>query len=442
MPTNAHRHVVITVHGIRTYGEWQARLEKLVAMREPNIQFCHFRYNYFSMLAFWFPPTRWLQERRFARELREIVVRLAPDRLDLVGHSFGTYLVGWALRRLGKNIQVHTVVLAGSVLRSSFYWADLLSHSVRRVINDCGARDTVLLASQFLVLSTGMAGRIGFVSMTGHDFSNRYSLFGHGGYFNDASGRPSDAYMTNHWVPLIVDENPVPQFDTRSSPNAWRGFAIWLANNFELVKLVYILTPLVALLIWVSAQYILANAAEERAAAVVDLGKAMERDRPLPEEAKPYVETLRQALRIPLHRTGVLWLDDNPGNNVLEKRALQRFGLCFVEVASTDKAIEMLTRHRSAFSVVISDFRREADPRAGYGLLDEMKSRNLKVPVIYYVGEATEEQTKQARDKGAQNQVTDPMQLWSEVLKAISPDRVPISNTQLVLQKLRGCHGL
>jgi pimeloyl-ACP methyl ester carboxylesterase len=408
-------------------------------MRQPEIEFYHFRNNYFSMLAFWFPPTRWLQERRFARELREIVNKLAPERLDLVGHSFGTYLVGWALRRLRADIEVHTVVLAGSVLRPSFYWADLLSRSVRRVINDCGARDTVLLASQFLVPLTGMAGRTGFVSMTGHNFSNRYSLFGHGGYFYDASGKPSDRYMIDQWVPLIIGENPVPQFDMRGSPNAWQGLTIWLANNFELVKLTYILAPFVAALIWISALYIQAHAANERMAAVVALGEAMKEGKALPDAAKPYVETMGQALRIPLERTGVLWVDDNPKNNILEKQALQRFGLCFTEVSSTDKAMEGLMRYPKAFFVVISDFWRKGDPKAGYGLLDEMKNRNLKVPLIYYSYNFPDKRAQEARDRGAQNMVQNSTPLYSEVFRAINLDRIPISNTWLVLQTLVGC---
>src|SRR4051795_6212026 len=98
MENTNNRHIVVTVHGIRTYGEWQSRLEKVVHLHLSNhIKFKHFRYSYFSLLAFWFPPIRWFQVRRFAKELAAIMAE-KPHRLDLVGHSFGTHLIGWALR--------------------------------------------------------------------------------------------------------------------------------------------------------------------------------------------------------------------------------------------------------------------------------------------------------------------------------------------------------
>lgn len=100
MSESVKKHVIITVHGIRTYGGWQGRFERLVSSECPNVQFYHFRYNYFSMLDFWFPPSRWFQVRRFVKELQRTIEKLSPDRLDLVGHSFGTHLIGWGLRTL------------------------------------------------------------------------------------------------------------------------------------------------------------------------------------------------------------------------------------------------------------------------------------------------------------------------------------------------------
>src|SRR4051812_687881 len=94
------RHVVVTVHGMRTHGEWQRRLELLVGKVEPTCEFRHFRYGYFSVAAFIFPPTRGTIVRRFARELGKLVDaraggpgRVPVTRLDIVGHSFGTHVL-------------------------------------------------------------------------------------------------------------------------------------------------------------------------------------------------------------------------------------------------------------------------------------------------------------------------------------------------------------
>lgn len=102
--------------------------------------------------------------------------------------------------------KVHTLILCGSVLRSTFYWADLVPGRVGRVVNDCGERDGELIMSQLCVLMTGMAGRTGFVGMEGEGFANRHSDFGHGGYFHDANGRPDDAYMRQNWLPLLTTD--------------------------------------------------------------------------------------------------------------------------------------------------------------------------------------------------------------------------------------------
>jgi len=441
MSISKQTHIVITVYGIRTFGQWQRRLERLLSPSDARVSFYHFEYGYFSMIAFFFPFTRWIMVRRFRRELRSIVARTQPTRLDLVGHSFGTHLIAWALRGLDANehIHVHTLILAGSVLRSDFYWADLVPSRVSRVINDAGAKDVVLLASQFLVLFTGMAGRTGFVGMNGPDFSNRYSMFGHSGYFQDPQGRPNDAYMEKHCVPLILYEDKVETFDKRDTPTPWRGFVIWITNNFEPIKLVVVTTPFVAGLIWVTALYVETNATKERMAAVIDLGEAMKQRNNLPEEAKPLLATLQQALAIPLAKKTVLWVDDNPTNNLLEKRALEMFGLCFVQAKSTNDALRLLNANPGKFSVVISDFHRPQDSKSGYGLLDEMKKRNSQIPFIFYAFSFTEDQVLEAKARGAQAEVRGAIDLWAETFAAIHPDSTSVGRLELITQQVLGC---
>jgi hypothetical protein len=39
------KHMVITVHGIRTFGQWQRRLERLVVPVSKHVQFYHFQYG-------------------------------------------------------------------------------------------------------------------------------------------------------------------------------------------------------------------------------------------------------------------------------------------------------------------------------------------------------------------------------------------------------------
>lgn len=256
-------HLIVTVHGIRTFGQWQERLEKLVGNSGPqaaDVDFINYKYGYFSVLGFIIPIFRWLVVKRFRENLVELCSDRRWDRIDLVGHSFGTHVIAWALAGLPieSRIQVHTVILSGSVLRGDFPWQDLLRRRVRRVVNDCGTQDGILLLSQFAVLFTGMAGRTGFSGATSKVLRNRYSAFGHSGYFLDSCGRPSDEYMRAEWLPLLQEEGEIRDFDCRTA-GALEGFVTFLANNAEPIKICLYVAPFALLSSWIYGLYVDAN---------------------------------------------------------------------------------------------------------------------------------------------------------------------------------------
>src|SRR5206468_4064169 len=144
-------HLVITVHGIRTFGLWQERLEellKLAAMEKAvatRVDVFNYKYGYFSIVAFLIPFLRWLVTRRFRRDMLEVVERGNWARIDIVAHSFGTHLVAWGLYgiRPERRPKIHTIVLAASVLKPGFPWRDLMGNCVHRVVNDCGTKDWI-----------------------------------------------------------------------------------------------------------------------------------------------------------------------------------------------------------------------------------------------------------------------------------------------------------
>jgi pimeloyl-ACP methyl ester carboxylesterase len=66
--------------------------------------------------------------RRFRNELVNLCSTKDRLRIDLVGHNFGTCVIGWALARLPKKkpIKINTIILAGSVLNPDLPCRDLL----------------------------------------------------------------------------------------------------------------------------------------------------------------------------------------------------------------------------------------------------------------------------------------------------------------------------
>jgi WD40 repeat protein len=247
----ADSHLVITVHGIRTFGQWQERLEHLLSALPSGqqLEFVHYKYGYLSIVGFMMPFfVRWLIVRQFRKALIAASAKRDWKRIDLVAHSFGTYIISHAIRTLPKEnpLKLHTVILSGSVLHSSFPWSSIIGHRVHRVINDCGTRDFILLLAQLFILRMGAAGWTGFVGATGRSFRNRYSTFGHSGYFVNQQGRPDNAYMKDKWVPLLLADDPIIVFDDRV-PSLGHGILQFVGNNADPIKLALYIAPFAAL---------------------------------------------------------------------------------------------------------------------------------------------------------------------------------------------------
>jgi WD40 repeat protein len=258
------RQLVISVHGIRTYGNWQERLEGLLGANSTDRQLTviNYKYGYFPTIAFILPFLRWLIVRRFGRFLLDMVQGEQWDRIDLVGHSFGTHIIAWALYGLDERIRpsVNTVIFAGSVLKNNFPWQVLLGRSVKRLVNDCGVRDEVLILNQLVVLFTGMAGRLGFNGGTGRTFRNRFFYYGHSGYFL-TDGRPDDSFMQRYWLPLLLTDSDPELVDARRA-SALGGIYMTLLNNAEPLKLAVYMAPVIASALWINGLYL--NTRRER----------------------------------------------------------------------------------------------------------------------------------------------------------------------------------
>jgi WD40 repeat protein/pimeloyl-ACP methyl ester carboxylesterase len=232
MTADTPAHVVVTVHGIRTFGRWAADLGLLLAGSKTPPRLLSYKYGLFSFLAFSIPFIRRRRVRRFAAELKAWRTKYPSARFDIVAHSFGTFLVAHALLD-DDTLRVDTVILSGSVLQPDFPWHRILPDKrAGRVVNECGDSDVPLIASQFFVWGTGMAGRLGFRAMTGTDagLTNRFYRGGHSLYFE----RPG--FMAAHWVPLLTTDEPVADIDERDPPTVFRTALVVAVQNATFIK--------------------------------------------------------------------------------------------------------------------------------------------------------------------------------------------------------------
>lgn len=116
-------------------------------------------------------------------------------------------------------------------------------------------------------------------------------------------------------------------------------------------------------------------------------------------------------------RSIILWVDDRPKNNVYERQALEILGVSFVLATSTDEALQHISRRR--FDAIISDMGRPPDPRAGYTLLDELRSAGDKTPFIIYSGSRAPEHVAESRQHGAIGCTNNASELFEMVLFAL-----------------------
>jgi CheY-like chemotaxis protein len=128
----------------------------------------------------------------------------------------------------------------------------------------------------------------------------------------------------------------------------------------------------------------------------------------------------------------ILWVDDHPENNVLERRAMEALGVRFTNVTSNEIAQDVL--HNSRYDLVISDLSRDGDGCDNLAspadcdkcqalrLLDWMKgARQIELPsIIYYT---SQDKAKVCRDpirkKGAFGVTGEPGELLDLVTRGM-----------------------
>jgi CheY-like chemotaxis protein len=78
----------------------------------------------------------------------------------------------------------------------------------------------------------------------------------------------------------------------------------------------------------------------------------------------------------------ILWIDDNPSNNLYERQLLRSLGV-FVDLArSTEEALEMF--QNTHYDIAISDMERNGVKDEGLRLLSEMQKRGINQSLIFY----------------------------------------------------------
>jgi hypothetical protein len=145
-------------------------------------------------------PFRSLRRRpvqRITALIRDELSR-KPDRLSIVGHSFGTFIISKILEE-EADIKFDRILLCGSIIPDSFPW-ERFGHRIApneklewQVLNDCGMNDPLPVLAQSVTWGYGSSGRFGF----GHvRVKDRFHTVGHSGFF-------SETFVRDYWLPYL-----------------------------------------------------------------------------------------------------------------------------------------------------------------------------------------------------------------------------------------------
>ena len=81
----------------------------------------------------------------------------------------------------------------------------------------------------------------------------------------------------------------------------------------------------------------------------------------------------------------ILWIDDNPAGNALERQTLSSLGVIVTTVESTASAIACLKQE--PFDLILSDIARPGAPAEGVAALPQLLRVVPTLPVVFYVAQ-------------------------------------------------------
>ena len=143
------------------------------------------------------------------------------------------------------------------------------------------------------------------------------------------------------------------------------------------------------------------------------------------EAAAVVAETVNPRVLRRASQATVLWVDDHPDNNIHERQSLEALGVSFQLATSTEEALDKVAKRH--FDVIISDMNRPPDSRAGYTLLENLRTSGDQTPFIIYAGASAPGYKVEARRRGALGSTNRASELFEYVLAALQRGGNPSS---------------
>ena len=130
----------------------------------------------------------------------------------------------------------------------------------------------------------------------------------------------------------------------------------------------------------------------------------------------------------PSHSIGrLLWVDDNPDNNRVEKAYLEDHNITVYQVTSSEAALTSLSLYQ--YTAIISDMGRDGEVLAGLNLLKAIRERDNHTPFLMYTIVLTQAQQTLLETYHGQGVAVEPEKLYQLVIPYfVTPDKKPNIN--------------
>jgi hypothetical protein len=195
---------VLALHGMNTRGAWQESFNWMVSrLYGYSVPIAIYKYGIVrqgAILRF--------RQRALTRQLINKIKTLRGESSDsgfggvpdVIAHSFGTWLIGHALRD-DEDIHVGRIILLGCILRPDFDWSELLKRGqVEAVLCHYGTRDFWARISHYVIPDSGPSGRRGFNDRDSVTHVTAKNL-SHSGFFDE---RQMTDFQTKVWQPFLT----------------------------------------------------------------------------------------------------------------------------------------------------------------------------------------------------------------------------------------------
>jgi pimeloyl-ACP methyl ester carboxylesterase len=214
---HGRRDIVITLHGIRTEGDWQREINR--DLEERGFSHALLRYKNFGALCLLLPRARSIKVDWFRDEYQKLV-REGYTNFFLIAHSFGTYIAANAIQKYSE-IRFKKIIFCGSIVRPDFDWPAIFCRGqVLSVLNEFGERDVWARTVAWFVKDAGASGATGFSSPDPRLFQNEQPFFKHSDYFYLL-------HLQGSWLPFLLGNNPINTTPSSAKFSGRRSFALY-----------------------------------------------------------------------------------------------------------------------------------------------------------------------------------------------------------------------